>query len=66
MRYAELNTPKGGELMKLPYTRSAKFKRHIILRIKVKGQICDLLQQVLENLITTLLTELIVHIILSK
>ena len=66
MRYAESNTPKGGELMNLPYTRSAKFKRQIILRIKVKGQICDLLQQVLENLITTLLTELIVHIILSK
>ena len=52
--------------MKLPYTRGAKFKRHIILRIKVKDQICDLLQQVLENLITTILTELIVYIIFSK
>ena len=66
MRYAESNTTKGGELMKLPYTRGAKFKRHIILRIKVKDQICDLLQQVLENLITTILTELIVYIIFSK
>ena len=66
MRHAEFETPKGAEFMKLPYTLSAKFKRHIIFRRKAKGLICDLLQQVIENPITTVVTELIVHIILSK
>lgn len=66
MRYAVLNTPKRGEHMKFPYMRSAKFKRHITFRRKAKGQICDLLQQVHEDLITTAPTELIVHIFFSK
>lgn len=60
MRYADFNTPQGGEYMKFRYRTRAKFLRNI------KGQINNLLEQVIGDLIVTVLAELILHIILSK
>lgn len=58
MRYAEFNTPKGGEDMNLLRINEAKY--NVLLKIKKKSkQIYMLLQEILINLLATVLAELI-------
>jgi len=65
MRYAEFNTPKGGEDKN--QLRINKAKYNVLLKIKKKSkQIYMLLQEILINHLATVLAELILHIILSK
>ena len=55
---------EGGEDMK--QLRINKAKYNVLLKIKKSNQIYMLLQEILINLLATVLAELILHIILSK